>query len=71
MNRKYRSAVIAANWKMNLAPSDLKPYAETLKSLVSSKWCDVVLCPSFVMIPAAQKASAAAACPSRAGRERL
>jgi triosephosphate isomerase len=41
---------------MNLAPSDLKPYAETLKSLVSSKWCDVVLCPSFVMIPAAQKA---------------
>lgn len=56
MNRKYRNVVIAANWKMNLTPSDLKPYAETLKSLISSKWCDIVVCPSYVIIPAAQKA---------------
>ena len=56
MNRKYRSAVIAANWKMNMSPSEIKPYAETFKSLVSPRWCDVIVCPSFVMIPATQKA---------------
>lgn len=57
MNRKYRSTVIAANWKMNLLSSKVKAYAEELKPLASqAKWCDIVICPPFVMIPAVQKA---------------
>lgn len=57
MNRKYRNTVIAANWKMNLLPADIKPYAENLKPLTSqAKWCDIVVCPPSIMIPAAQKA---------------
>lgn len=57
MNRKYRSTVIAANWKMNMVSSMVKAYAEELKPLTAqAKWCDIVICPSFAMIPAAQKA---------------
>jgi triosephosphate isomerase len=57
MNRKYRTTVIAANWKMNMLPSKIKAYAEELKALAGqAKWCDIVICPSFVMIPVAQKA---------------
>ncbi|SHI16035.1 triosephosphate isomerase [Sporobacter termitidis DSM 10068] len=57
MNRKYRNTVIAANWKMNMLPSKIKAYAEELKPLAApAKWCDIVICPPFVMIPAAQKA---------------
>ncbi len=56
MNRKYRGVVIAANWKMNKTPALLKAYAETLKSLVGhARWCDIVVCPSFVSIPGAIK----------------
>lgn len=57
MNRKYRNTVVAANWKMNMLPSKIKAYAEELKKLAAhAKWCDIVICPSYVMIPAAQKA---------------
>jgi triosephosphate isomerase len=57
MNRKYRNTIIAGNWKMNMLPSKIKAYAEELKPLVQqAKWCDTVICPPFVMIPAAQKA---------------
>ncbi len=57
MNRKYRKTIIAANWKMNKLPSEVKPFAETLKSLVSkAKWCETVVCVPFVSIPAALKA---------------
>ena len=33
MNRKYRKTVIAGNWKMNMLPSEVKPYADTLRAL--------------------------------------
>lgn len=57
MNKKYRSTIIAANWKMNMLPSTVKSYAEELKPLTAqAKWCDIVICPPFIMIPAAQKA---------------
>jgi triosephosphate isomerase (TIM) len=57
MNRKYRNTVIAANWKMNMLPSQVKAYAGELKALTAqSKWCDIVVCPSFVMLPAVHKA---------------
>jgi len=57
MNRKYRKTVIAGNWKMNKLPSEIKAFAEELKSLVpKAKWCEVVACVPSVMIPAAIKA---------------
>ncbi|MDD6189261.1 MAG: triose-phosphate isomerase [Clostridiales bacterium] len=57
MNRKYRKTVIAGNWKMNLLPSDVKPFAERLKAEAGRvKFCDVVICAPAVMIPAAVKA---------------
>jgi len=57
LNRKYRKTVIAANWKMNLLPSDVKPYAETLKALAGkTRHCEVVVCAPFVMLPQLVKA---------------
>ena len=57
MNRKYRKTVIAANWKMNLLPSDVKPFAERLRAAAGKvKFCDIVICTPAIMIPAAVKA---------------
>jgi len=57
MNRKYRKTIIAGNWKMNMVPSRVKPFAEELKALSpKAKWCETVLCVPFVDIPAAIKA---------------
>ena len=58
MNRKYRHTIIAGNWKMNLLASDVKAYADELRTLVPDyfKWCDVVACVPFTSIPAALKA---------------
>ena len=57
MNRKYRKTIIAANWKMNKLPSEVKPFADELRSLVSkAKWCETVVCVPFISIPAAVKA---------------
>jgi len=52
MNRKYRKTVIAGNWKMNLLPSDVKPYAEALRPLAGKvRHCEVAVCAPFVMLP--------------------
>lgn len=57
MNRKYRKTVIAGNWKMNILPSEVKPYAELLKAAAGRvKFCDIVICAPAVVIPAAVKA---------------
>ena len=57
MDRRYRKTVIAGNWKMNQLPSDVKAFAEGLKAAVPRvKWCEVVICTSAVMIPAAVRA---------------
>jgi triosephosphate isomerase len=57
MNRKYRRTVIAANWKMNLLASQVRAFADDLKQRAgSARWCDIVVCPSYALIPAAQKA---------------
>ncbi|NLH00958.1 MAG: triose-phosphate isomerase [Clostridiales bacterium] len=51
MNKKYRKAIIAGNWKMNLLPSQVKPYAEELRNLMpKSKTCEVALCVPFTHI---------------------
>ena len=53
MNKRYRKAIIAGNWKMNMLASEVKPFIEALKTNMSkSKSCDVVLCTPAVMIPA-------------------
>ena len=57
MNRKYRKTVIAGNWKMNILPSEVKPYADILKVAAGKvKFCDIVICAPAVVIPAAVKA---------------
>ena len=57
MNRKYRKTIIAGNWKMNMLASQVKPFAEELRTLVpKAKWCDTVVCVPFVNAPAALKA---------------
>lgn len=48
MNKKYRKTIIAGNWKMNLAPSEVKPFVEELRVLLpKTKNCEVVLCVPF------------------------
>lgn len=57
MNRKYRKTIIAGNWKMNMVASQVKPFADELKTLSPrAKWCETVVCVPYVMIPAALKA---------------
>lgn len=58
MNRKYRKTIIAGNWKMNMVPSDIKPFAEALKTLSpkSQRLCEVAVCAPYVDLTAAIKA---------------
>ena len=57
MNRKYRRAVIAANWKMNKTPSETKEFMTALKGMLPrGRWCDIALCVPAVCIPAAVRA---------------
>ena len=57
MNKKYRKALIAGNWKMNMLPSQAKPFVEELKPLLpKQKTCDVAICAPFIIMPALMKA---------------
>lgn len=57
MNKKYRKPLIAGNWKMNMLPSQAKPFAEELHALLpKAKTCDIAICPPFVIIHALRKA---------------
>lgn len=52
MNRKYRTTVIAGNWKMNLLPGDAKGYASALRARIGREhWCDIVLCVPAITAP--------------------
>ena len=46
MNKKYRRAIIAGNWKMNRKPSEVREFVETLRASLpaSLRGCSVVLC---------------------------
>ena len=58
MNKKYRKALIAGNWKMNMLPSQAKPFVDELKPLLpKQKTCDVAICAPFVIMPALMKAA--------------
>lgn len=51
-----RRKIIAGNWKMNMKPSDVKPFAEGVKAIVPrAKWCETVICAPYVDLPAALK----------------
>ena len=51
MNKRYRKAVIAGNWKMNKLASEIKPFMEEIKPFMpETKTCDVVLCTPAVMV---------------------
>lgn len=57
MNKKYRKAIIAGNWKMNKSASEAKPFVEELRANMSrNKTCDTVLCVPYTTIPAMAKA---------------
>lgn len=56
MNKKYRKVIIAGNWKMNLVPSEVKPFAEELRALLpKTKTCEVVLCAPYTHISALRR----------------
>lgn len=58
MNRRYRKTVIAGNWKMNKTAADAKSLVEEIKAAISkNKWCEIVVIPPYVDIPAAVKAT--------------
>ena len=57
MNKKYRKALIAGNWKMNMLASEAKGFVDALKpELPKQKTCDVAICAPFVVMPALMKA---------------
>ena len=57
MNRKYRKVVIAGNWKMNKTPTQAREFAREYKRLAPrGRWCEIVICPPAVTIPAAVRA---------------
>ena len=52
MNKKYRKAIIAGNWKMNMLASDIKPFIDQLKAnMPKNKSCETVLCVPGVNVP--------------------
>ena len=57
MNRRYRTTVIAGNWKMNKNAVETKKCAEELKAIMpKTKWCEVVVCVPAVNISTAIRA---------------
>ncbi len=57
MNKKYRKAIIAGNWKMNKLPSEAKGFMEELRAAMpKQKTCETVICAPAVVIPAVMKA---------------
>ena len=50
--------VIAGNWKMNKTPAEAKELIESIRPLVASAACDVIVCLPFVDLPTALEAPA-------------
>gem|GEM_PF-5693285 len=47
-----RKAIIAGNWKMNNTIEEAVNLVKELKPLVNDASCDVVVCPTFLSLPA-------------------
>jgi triosephosphate isomerase len=52
-----RTPIIAGNWKMNKKPSEAGAFVAELAAVVTGARCEVVVCPTFVTIPAALAAA--------------
>ncbi|ENK1244150.1 triose-phosphate isomerase [Clostridium botulinum] len=50
-----RTAIIAGNWKMNKTVKEAVELVKELKPLVKDAKCDVVVCPTYVCLPAVLK----------------
>lgn len=54
MNPKYRKTVIGGNWKMNLLPSEVKGYAESIKKYpLDTPNLEIIIAVPFIMLPEA------------------
>ncbi len=57
MDKRYRKAIIAGNWKMNKTASEVKAFAVTLRAALElPKSTEAALCVPFPLIPAMLKA---------------
>jgi len=57
MDTRYRKTVIAGNWKMNMLASEVRSFADGLRSVAPPPYnCDIVFCVPFPLIPAALSA---------------
>ena len=57
MNKTFRKPLIAGNWKMNMLPGQVRPFADALLAeRPDTAACQVAVCPAFVCIPAAAEA---------------
>ena len=57
MDKRYRKAIIAGNWKMNKTASEVKAFASALRELIAlPKATEAALCVPFPLIPAMLKA---------------
>ena len=57
MDKRYRKAIIAGNWKMNKTASEVKDFAAELRGLLNApKGTEAALCVPFPLIPAMLKA---------------
>ncbi len=52
-----RTPIIAGNWKMNKKPSEAGAFVTELAAAVPDAKCEVVVCPTFVALPAAYLAA--------------
>ena len=58
MNKRYRKAIVAANWKMNNGPEDTKAYFNAMRAFFREvRWCRVLVAPPAVSLAAAVKAA--------------
>lgn len=54
MQKKYRKPFIAGNWKMNMKPSEVKPFMAKLAEVMPRKReCEVAVCVPYPLLPAA------------------
>lgn len=54
MNKRYRHAIVAGNWKMNMLPSEIAAYADAMQAeCVLPNRTRAIVCPPSVCIPAA------------------
>ena len=61
MNKKFRKAIIAGNWKMNKTPAEAVELIEAIKAELNGKdtsGCGIIACVPYVDIDAAVKAAA-------------